>query len=76
MAKAVRKLKDSQGARTGTAQAAKEITLTPEFRAAKDLIVRPEYRHDWSAREVFDSPHGTKDKKSQDTIALGVMYTW
>ena len=68
--------KDSQGARTGTAQAAKEITLTPEFRVAKDLIVRPEYRHDWSDREVFDSTHGTKDKKSQDTIALGVMYTW
>jgi hypothetical protein len=43
---------------------------------AKDLIVRPEYRHDWSDKEVFDSTHATKDKKSQDTIALGVMYTW
>ena len=64
--------KDKDGVRTGTAQAAKEITLTPEFRVAKAVIVRPEYRHDWSDKEVFDSAR----KKTQDTIALGVMYTW
>ncbi len=63
---------DKDGFRTGVAQKAKEITLTPEFRVAKALIVRPEYRHDWSDKEFFDS--GTK--KGQDTIALGVMYTW
>ena len=68
--------KDADGARTLTPQTAKEITLTPEFRVAKNLIVRPEYRHDWSDKEVFDSRHGSADKKSQDTIALGVMYTW
>jgi hypothetical protein len=67
---------DSDGARTGTAQKAKEITLTPEFRVAKNLVVRPEYRHDWSDRNAFDSHHGAFDKKSQDTLALGVMYTW
>jgi hypothetical protein len=67
---------DSDGARTGIAQKAKEITLTPEFRVAKNLIVRPEYRHDWSDQPAFDSHHGTFDKKSQDTLALGVMYTW
>lgn len=72
--------KDPQGARTLTPQTAKEITLTPEFRVAKDLIVRPEYRHDWSDKEVFDARHSTADnpdkKKLQDTIALAVMYTW
>ncbi len=71
--------KDPQGARTLTPQTAKEITFTPEFRIAKDLIVRPEYRHDWSTQPVFDSEHATADrpdKKNQDTIALGVMYTW
>jgi Putative beta-barrel porin-2, OmpL-like. bbp2 len=62
--------------RIGTPVTAKEITITPEFRVAKDLIVRPEYRHDWSNNCVFDSRHKTLDKKSQDTIALGVMYTW
>jgi len=72
--------KDPQGARTLTPQNAKEVTLTPEFRVAKDLIVRPEYRHDWSNEKVFDSRHSTADnpdkKKNQDTIALAVMYTW
>jgi len=64
--------KDSDGARTLTAQTVKEITVTPEFRVAKNLIVRPEYRHDWSDKESFDSG----SKKSQDTLALGIMYTW
>ena len=68
--------KDSDGARTLTVQTAKEITVTPEFRVAKNLIIRPEYRHDWSDKEVFDSHDNTADKKSQDTIALGIMYTW
>ena len=63
---------DSDGVRTGTAQKAKEITVTPEFRIAKNLVVRPEYRHDWSDKEVFDSG----SKKNQDTLALGVMYRW
>ncbi|HYA86576.1 MAG TPA: outer membrane beta-barrel protein, partial [Nitrospirota bacterium] len=63
---------DRDGFRTGTPQKVKEVTLTPEFRVAKNLIVRPEYRHDWSDKEFFDSGK----KKEQDTIALGVMYTW
>ena len=69
---------DSDGVRTGTAQKAKEVTLTPEFRIAKNLIVRPEYRHDWSDQMVFDTATvgGPGRKKSQDTLALGVMYTW
>ncbi|MFN3739355.1 MAG: porin [Thermodesulfovibrionales bacterium] len=64
--------KDDKGVRTGQPQALKEITLTPEFRIARSFILRPEYRHDWSDKESFDSG----SKKSQDTLALGVMYTW
>jgi hypothetical protein len=64
--------KDDDGARTGTAQSVREITITPEFRIAKNLLIRPEYRHDWSDEKVFDSG----SRKSQDTIALGLMYTW
>jgi len=64
--------KDDDGVRTGTEQALKEITVTPEFRLAKNLIIRPEYRHDWSDEKVFD----LASEDSQDTIALGIMYTW
>jgi hypothetical protein len=67
---------DRDGVRTGIAQKLKEITITPEFRIVKNLLLRPEYRHDWSDRAGFDSQHTTFSKKSQDTIALGVMYTW
>jgi len=67
---------DKDGVRTGIAQELKEITLTAEFKIAKNLLVRPEYRHDWSTKNGFDSEHNTFDTKSQDTIALGMMYTW
>jgi hypothetical protein len=67
---------DENGVRTGIAQELKEITLTAEFRVAKNLLVRPEYRHDWSNKNGFDSEHNAFDTKSQDTIAVGVMYTW
>jgi len=63
---------DRDGARTGTAQVLKEITLTLEFKLAKGLVLRPEYRHDWSDQNSFN---GGKDK-NQDTLALGVMFTW
>jgi hypothetical protein len=67
---------DKNGVRTGIAQELKEITLTAEFKIAKGLLLRPEYRHDWSDQNGFDSQHVTFNKKTQDTLALGVMYTW
>jgi hypothetical protein len=67
---------DKNGVRTGIAQYLKGITITPEIRVIKNLLLRPEYRHDWSNKDGFDSHHNTFVKKSQDTIALGIMYTW
>lgn len=67
---------NKDGVRTGIAQKVKEITITPEFKIVKNLLLRPEYRHDWSNKDGFDSQHTTFSKKSQDTIALGMMYTW
>jgi hypothetical protein len=66
---------DKDGVRTGAVQKLTEYTITPEIRLASGLIVRPEYRHDSSNEEVFNANAGDK-KKSQDTIALGVMYSW
>ena len=67
---------DRNGVRTGIPQNLTEITITPEFRIVKNLLLRPEYRHDWSNKDGFDSHHNTFVKKNQDTIALGIMYTW
>jgi predicted porin len=65
---------DKDGTRVviGTPQKLTEVTITPEIRLANGLIVRPEYRHDSSDKQSFDN--GTK--KTQDTIALGMMYRW
>jgi hypothetical protein len=63
---------DKDGYRTGTIQKLNEVTLTPEIRLDNGLVLKPEYRHDTSNKESFDNA----TKKTQDTIALGVMYSW
>jgi len=63
---------DKDGYRTGTVQKLTEVTLSPEIKLDGGLILKPEYRHDMSNKESFE--YGTK--KTQDTIALGVMYAW
>lgn len=64
--------RDPEKFRTATASNMKEVTFTPEIRLAGGLILRPEYRHDWSDDAVFDN----STKKSQNTLALGAMYRW
>jgi hypothetical protein len=63
---------DKDGVRTGTVQKLTEETVTVEVRLNGGIILRPEYRHDSSDTESFEN--GTK--KSQDTLALGVLYRW
>ncbi len=67
---------DRDGVRTGTAQKLQEVTFTPQFTLARNLLLRPEYRHDWSTEQSFPARSDGNKKKNQDTIALGVMYTW
>lgn len=64
--------RDDSGSRTGQRQDLKEVTFTPELRLAQSLILRPEYRHDWSTAPVFDSG----ETSHQDTIGLGALYSW
>ncbi len=68
--------KDEDGVRTGIKQSMKEITITPEIKIANGLIIRPEYRHDWAGEKTFDSHRHIMNEKSQDTLALAVMYSW
>ncbi len=41
---------------------------------AAAAYLRPEYRHDASDKTSFDIVNGSATTKSQDTLALGVMY--
>jgi maltoporin len=63
---------DKDGFRTGTEQKLKEVTITPQVQLVENFLMRPEYRHDWSDKDVFDN--NTSD--SQDTLSFSVMYTW
>lgn len=65
---------DPQAFRTGTKQELWEITLTPEVRVNKNMVVRPEYRHDESNVLAFGSKSGNLMEKSQDTIAVNALF--
>lgn len=61
---------DDDGARTGTAQDLWEFTVTPEYIVNENLVVRAEYRHDSSNKEVFDSG----STKRQDTVGFNAVF--
>ena len=61
---------DRDGYRTTVAQNMEEFTITPEFRLPANFTLRPEYRHDWSSKATFNA------MKSQDTLAVAMLYAW
>jgi hypothetical protein len=58
---------DRNGVRTGTAQTAKELTLTYERMFTDVFRVRGEYRHDLSNEQVFNG------RRSQGTFLIGTV---
>lgn len=63
---------DDDGARTTMAQDLWEVTVTPEYVVNPSLIIRAEYRHDESNKEVFDKDGALSD--TQDTLGLNAIY--
>jgi len=63
---------DPQGYRTGVPQNLKEITLTPSFKVGKNVVLRPEFRYDWSDVKSFNDGK----TNNQSTIGIGVMVTF
>ena len=49
-----------------------EMTITPEFRIADNMVVRFEYRHDESNLGVFENSRGT-GTGHQDTVAFNTL---
>lgn len=60
---------DPQGYRTGVPQTLRELTLSPQFKVGKNVVIRPEYRYDWSDVKSFNN--GLTN--NQSTIGIGVM---
>jgi hypothetical protein len=65
---------DKDGLRTGVVQKLTEITITPEFRATKNFIVRGDFRLDGSDKNVFQK--GSDYTGSQSTAALNFLYVF
>jgi len=67
---------DKAGFTTGTTQIVKEITLTAEHKCSDNVLTRLEYRSDWSTADSFHSDTGTSNTDTQDTITLGLVYSF
>jgi hypothetical protein len=67
---------DADGARTGTVQKLKEVTLTPELKIGKGLCLRADLRIDWSDQSVFEKSEGQAPSKSQPTVAINAYYAF
>ncbi len=66
---------DADGARTGTVQKLKEVTVTPEVKVSSHLILRGDLRVDWSDADVFSKKDGVF-KGNQPTILLNAIYAF
>ncbi|MEO8585704.1 MAG: outer membrane beta-barrel protein, partial [Acidobacteriota bacterium] len=66
---------DADGARTGTTQKLKELTVTPEIKVSSHLIFRADLRVDWSDADVFGKQDGVL-KANQTTVLLNGIYVF
>ncbi|MEO7273305.1 MAG: porin [Vicinamibacterales bacterium] len=67
--------RDSDGFTTGTNQTLKEATVTAEFKHKDGLIMRLEYRGDFSDERFF-SKRLAQAVKGQNTFTVGVIYAF
>ncbi len=65
---------DSDGFTTGAAQKVKELTLTADVTQMNGLIMRLEYRRDWSDVDFFEESSGPTD--SQNLFTVGFVYAF
>jgi Putative beta-barrel porin-2, OmpL-like. bbp2 len=68
---------DPEGATTSTTQELREVTLTYEYKVASSLILRGEYRYDWSDAtgvvKSFDGDSGPLTRSNQATLGVGAI---
>jgi hypothetical protein len=67
---------DDKGARTGTAGAVSEVTVTPYIKINSRLLVRLEGRVDIADSEIFKDGQSGAMSKTQATVALNTAFTY
>ena len=65
---------DYNGFGTGTAQRVKEVTMTGEYKVKPTLIMRLEYRRDWSDHLSFPKSDPLILARSQSTVLAGLIW--
>ena len=65
---------DEDGFTTGTAQNVQEFTITGEVKHSQGLIMRLEYRRDWSDVNFFTKSGAARD--NQNTVSVGWVYSF
>ena len=66
---------DPQGHTTALPQDLKEVTVTYEYKFPANLIIRTEYRYDWSTSTPFDDT-GAAGRSSQSTLGVAAIVTF
>ena len=66
---------DRDGYTTGAAQKVKEVTVTGEIKHKDGVMLRIEYRHDFSDVPFF-LKNASEFKKNQGTFTLGLVYSF
>ena len=69
-------MSDREGLFSGLSQALKENTVTFDYRVASGLLMRYEWRYDYSNQPVFLSDVQGLRKKNQATATLGLVWWW
>ena len=69
-------LSDREGLFSGLSQALKENTVTFDYKVANGLLMRYEWRYDYSNQPVFLSDIQGIRKKNQTTATLGLVWWW
>jgi len=67
-------LEDKHGFMSGLSQKLKEFTLTAEVKHSQGLIMRVEYRRDWSDEDFFIKDTGLR--ANQNTFTVGMVYAF
>lgn len=65
---------DEDGFTTGTGQNVQELTLTGEVKHSQGLVMRIEYRRDWSDIDFFSKNGRPRD--NQNTFSVGFVYAF
>lgn len=69
-------LRDEGGLFSGVSQAVKETTLTYDFKVSEGLLLRGEWRHDFSNAPFFLTHEAGVLDKTQDSLTLAATWWW